>query len=53
MLLECYVISNQDLELQGVYTRVYQVSAAVSDLNESFEKDCGQSKTLGESGSSK
>ncbi|KAH1002588.1 hypothetical protein HUJ04_008665 [Dendroctonus ponderosae] len=50
---ECYVISNQDLELQGVYTRVYQVSAAVSDLNESFEKDCGQGKTLGESSSSK
>ncbi|XP_050300806.1 protein furry isoform X2 [Anthonomus grandis grandis] len=35
---ECFVISNQDLELQGVYTRIYQVSAAVSDLNDNFER---------------
>ncbi|XP_030765953.1 protein furry isoform X3 [Sitophilus oryzae] len=46
---ECYVISNQDLELPGVYSRVYQVSAAVSDLSESLEKDGAQcSKSLGE-----
>ncbi|CAG9770963.1 unnamed protein product [Ceutorhynchus assimilis] len=53
---ECYIISNQDLELQGVYTRVYQVSAAVSDLYESFKKDSGQenvNKSLSEPGTSK
>ncbi|XP_066250595.1 protein furry isoform X1 [Euwallacea similis] len=50
---ECYVISNQDLELQGVYTRVYQVSAAVSDLHGSFEKESSQGRSLGESSESK
>lgn len=43
LIQECYVITNQDLELQGVYTRVYQVSAAVSDLFDSFEKEAGPS----------
>ncbi|KAL1517075.1 hypothetical protein ABEB36_000886 [Hypothenemus hampei] len=46
---ECYVILNQDLELQGVYTRVYQVSAAVSDLFDSFDKD-GRGSKLSETG---
>ncbi|XP_076272167.1 microtubule binding protein furry isoform X2 [Rhynchophorus ferrugineus] len=45
---ECYVISNQDLELPGVYSRVYQVSTAVSDLSDSLEKEGGQNKSPAE-----
>lgn len=44
MFSDCFVITNQDADLADVFGRLFQVSAAVSDL-EGIMKDHDQSES--------